>query len=176
MQPEPRGYHRSGFFDRDLVPVRTYRWARGCRCVGSRGRSRQARVLLMRPNTSLVRDEVFPTCDNAGDTHVLWAISVASPRMDLVHTLRSRNAPTAGPHLHRAGHVRRGAPFSVCQLRPHAEVSVLDPSGDLGAEARRTRPHLIVANRVPRGSRVGAFWVEVAEPVGGGGPRASAPR
>ncbi len=66
--------------------------------------------------------------------------------------------------------------FSVCQLRPHAEVSMLDPSGDLGAEARRTRPHLIVANRVPRGSRVGAFWVEVAEPVGGGGPRASAPR
>ncbi len=61
--------------------------------------------------------------------------------------------------------------FSVCQLRPHAEVSVLDPSGDLGAEARRTRPHLIVANRVPRESRVGAFWVEVAEPVGGGGAK-----
>jgi len=59
--------------------------------------------------------------------------------------------------------------FSVRKHRPRAEVSLLDPSGDL--EARRVRPHLIVANRVPRAARAGASWVEVAEPIGGEGPR-----
>ena len=63
--------------------------------------------------------------------------------------------------------------FSVRKRRPRAEVSLLDPSsGDLEAEARRARPHLIVANRVPREARAGAFWVEVARPVGGEGARA----
>ena len=61
--------------------------------------------------------------------------------------------------------------FSVRQNRPHAEVALLDPSEDLGAEARRARPHLIVANRVPREAREGAFWVEVTEPVAGQGAR-----
>jgi hypothetical protein len=66
--------------------------------------------------------------------------------------------------------------FSVRRRRPRAEVSLIDPSsGDLGAEARRARPHLIVANRVPREARAGAcFWVEVARPVGGGGTGALA--
>jgi hypothetical protein len=51
-------------------------------------------------------------------------------------------------------------------------VSLLDPSEDLGAEARRARPHLIVANRVPPEAKAGCFWVEVAEPVGGEGAKA----
>lgn len=56
--------------------------------------------------------------------------------------------------------------------RPRAEVSLLGPSEDLAAEARRAGPHLIVANRVPPGAKGGAcFWVEVAEAVGGEGPR-----
>ena len=62
--------------------------------------------------------------------------------------------------------------FSVRKHRPRTEVSLLDPSGDLGAEARRARPHLIVANRVPPGAKAGCFWVEVAEPVGGEGAKA----
>lgn len=61
--------------------------------------------------------------------------------------------------------------FSLRKHRPRAGVSLLDPSGDLGVEARRRRPHLIVANRVPREAREGAFWVEVAGPVGGEGPK-----
>ena len=62
--------------------------------------------------------------------------------------------------------------FSVRKHRPRAEVSVLDSSGNLGAEARRARPHLIVANRVPPEAKAGCFWVEVAEPVGGEGAKA----
>ena len=62
--------------------------------------------------------------------------------------------------------------FSVGKHRPRAEVSLLDPSEDLEAEARRVRPHLVVANRVPREAKAGCFWVEVAEPVGGEGARA----
>ncbi len=62
--------------------------------------------------------------------------------------------------------------FSVRKHRPRAEVSLLDPSEDLEAATRRARPHLIVANRVPRAARAGAFWVEVAEPVGGAGAKA----
>ncbi|HZB09829.1 MAG TPA: hypothetical protein VE525_12045 [Rubrobacter sp.] len=63
--------------------------------------------------------------------------------------------------------------FSVRKHRPHAEVSLLDPSEDLAAEARRARPNLIVANKVPPEARAGAcFWVEVAVPLGGGGAKA----
>ena len=51
-------------------------------------------------------------------------------------------------------------------------MSLLDPSEDLEAEARRARPHLIVANRVPPEAKAGCFWVEVAEPVGGEGANA----
>lgn len=61
--------------------------------------------------------------------------------------------------------------FSVRQNRPRAEVSLLDPSEDLGAEVRRARPHLIVASGVPREAREGMFWVEVAEPVADQGAR-----
>ena len=62
--------------------------------------------------------------------------------------------------------------FSLGKHRPGADVSLLDPSGDLGAEARRVRPHLIVANRVPPEAKgVPCFWVEVAEAVGGEGPK-----
>ena len=63
--------------------------------------------------------------------------------------------------------------FSLRKHRPHAEVMLLGPSEDLAAEAGRARPHLIVANRVPPEAKAGAcFWVEVAEPVGGGGSKA----
>ena len=61
--------------------------------------------------------------------------------------------------------------FSLRKHRPRAEVSLIEPYGDLEAEARRARPHLIVATRVPRAAREGAFWVEVAEPIGGEGPK-----
>ncbi len=61
--------------------------------------------------------------------------------------------------------------FSLGKHRPRAEVSLLDPSEDLEAEARRARPHLIVANRVPRAARAGTFWIEVAQPIGGEGPK-----
>ena len=63
--------------------------------------------------------------------------------------------------------------FSLRKHRPRAEVSVLGPSDVLEAEARRPRPHLIVANRVPPEAKEGAcFWVEVDEPVGGAGSKA----
>ena len=61
--------------------------------------------------------------------------------------------------------------FSLRKHRPHAEVMLLGPAEDLAAEARRARPHLIVANRVPSATRADRFWVEVAEPVEGGGPK-----
>ena len=62
--------------------------------------------------------------------------------------------------------------FSLGKHRPRAEVSVIDPSDDLDVEARRLRPHLIVANRVPAEARAACFWVEVDEPVGGAGAKA----
>ena len=62
--------------------------------------------------------------------------------------------------------------FSLRKHRPGAEVSVLGPSDDLDGEARRLRPHLIVANRVPAEARGACFWVEVDEPVGGAGAKA----
>ena len=65
-----------------------------------------------------------------------------------------------------------GLTFSLGEHRPRAEVSLLDSLGDLEAEARRVRPHLIVANPVPPEAKAGCFWVEVAEPVGGEGAKA----
>jgi hypothetical protein len=63
--------------------------------------------------------------------------------------------------------------FSVRKHRPHAEVSLIDPSEGIEAAALRVRPHLIVAHRVPPAARAGAcFWVEMEEPVGGGGAKA----
>src|ERR687894_2412175 len=62
--------------------------------------------------------------------------------------------------------------FSVRKHRPRAEVSVIDPSDDLAGEARRLRPHLIVANRVSASARAACFWVEIDEPVGGAGAKA----
>jgi hypothetical protein len=55
--------------------------------------------------------------------------------------------------------------------RPHAKVTILDPSEDVEAGALRVRPHLIVAHRVPPAARVEAFWVEVAQLVGGEGAK-----
>jgi hypothetical protein len=55
--------------------------------------------------------------------------------------------------------------FSIGQHRPHAKVSVLGPSEEIEDAVQRLRPHLIVANRVPKALREGAsFWVELAEP------------
>ena len=62
--------------------------------------------------------------------------------------------------------------FSLRKHRPGAEVSVIGPSEDLDGEARRLRPHLIVANRVPAEARAACFWVEVDEPSGGAGAKA----
>ena len=62
--------------------------------------------------------------------------------------------------------------FSLGKHRPRAEVSVIDPSDDLDVEARRLRPHLIVANRVPAEAGAACFWVEIAEPAGGAGAKA----
>ena len=64
--------------------------------------------------------------------------------------------------------------FSLKKHRPHAEVMLLGPSEDLAAEARRARPHLIIANRVPPEAKAGGacFWVEVADPFGGAGSKA----
>ncbi len=62
--------------------------------------------------------------------------------------------------------------FYLRKHRSHTQVTLLGPSEDVEAEARRAKPHLIVANRVPRAARAGCFWVEVAEPIGGGGVKA----
>ena len=66
--------------------------------------------------------------------------------------------------------------FSVRQKRPRTEISLLDPSEDLEAAARSVRPHLVVANRVPKALRDDPyfsffFWVEVDEARAGGGPK-----
>jgi hypothetical protein len=62
--------------------------------------------------------------------------------------------------------------FSVRLHRPHARVSILEPSADLEAETRRIRPHLVVANVVGPGAREAASsWVEVARPGAGEGPK-----
>ena len=64
--------------------------------------------------------------------------------------------------------------FLVGQNRPRAEVSLLDPSEDLEEAARSARPHLLVANGVPKSLREDPhffFWVEVDEARAGGGPK-----
>jgi hypothetical protein len=61
-----------------------------------------------------------------------------------------------------------GLACSLGEHRPRAEVTILDPSEGIEAAARRVRPHLIVAHRVPPEARGASFWVEVAELVGGG--------
>ncbi len=67
--------------------------------------------------------------------------------------------------------------FSLRKHHPDAQVSVLGPSDVLEEEARRLRPHLIVANRVPAEAKEGGcFWVEVDESVGGSGAKARGAR
>jgi len=55
--------------------------------------------------------------------------------------------------------------FSIGRHRPRAEVSLLGPSEDPEDALQRLRPHLVVANSVPRAARGEAsfFWVEMAE-------------
>jgi hypothetical protein len=60
-----------------------------------------------------------------------------------------------------------GLACSLGEHRPRAEVTILDPSEGIEAAARRVRPHLIVAHRVPPEARGAFFWVEVARLVGG---------
>ena len=55
--------------------------------------------------------------------------------------------------------------------RPHARVSILEPSADLEAEVHRMRPHLVVANVVGPGVREASSWVEVERPEAGEGPK-----
>jgi hypothetical protein len=57
--------------------------------------------------------------------------------------------------------------FSIRQHRPEAEVSVLGPSEGLEDAVLSVRPHLVVANRVPRTVRGEIFWVELDEPRAG---------
>ena len=52
--------------------------------------------------------------------------------------------------------------FSLRKRRPRAEVTLLASSEDLAAELERTRPHLVVANRVPDAAKARSFWVEVS--------------
>jgi len=59
--------------------------------------------------------------------------------------------------------------FPLRERRPGAEVFLLEDPADLEREVRRLRPHLVVANRVPRAAMGDAFWVRVAEPVGSAG-------
>ena len=65
--------------------------------------------------------------------------------------------------------------FSIGQHRPHAEVSILDPSSEgLEEAALRLLPHLVVANRGPKTAGEGwpyFFWVEVDEPHAGEGTK-----
>ena len=55
--------------------------------------------------------------------------------------------------------------FSIGRHRPRAEVSLLGPSEDPEDALQRLRPHLVVANSVPKAAREEAsfFWVEMAE-------------
>jgi hypothetical protein len=54
--------------------------------------------------------------------------------------------------------------FNIGQHRPHAEVSVLDPSEGLEDAVLSVHPHLIVANQVPGRVREKTFWVVLDEP------------
>ena len=51
--------------------------------------------------------------------------------------------------------------FHFRQQRPQSEVVLLSPQ-TLEAEAKRMRPHLIVANEVPPMLKEMCFWVEVS--------------
>ena len=64
-----------------------------------------------------------------------------------------------------------GLAYSLAEHRPRAEVTILDPTEVVEDGAMRVRPHLIVAHRVPPEARFEAFWVEVAELVGGEGAK-----
>jgi hypothetical protein len=59
--------------------------------------------------------------------------------------------------------------FSIGKHRPHAEVSVLDPSEGLEDAPLRVRPHLVVANRAPRTVGEETFWVVLDGPRAGEG-------
>jgi hypothetical protein len=63
--------------------------------------------------------------------------------------------------------------FLVGRERPHAEVSLVDPSEDLQEAALRLRPDLVVANRVSKAIREGysPFWVELDEARAGEGDK-----
>jgi hypothetical protein len=64
--------------------------------------------------------------------------------------------------------------FLVGQNRPRAKISLVDPSEDLEEAARSVRPHLVVANRVPKALREDPyyfFWVEVDEARAGEGAK-----
>ena len=64
--------------------------------------------------------------------------------------------------------------FLLGRHRPDAEVSLLGPSAELEDAALRLRPHLVVANRVPKAVREGPyFWVEQDEALGARGPSTS---
>ena len=54
--------------------------------------------------------------------------------------------------------------FNIAQHRPDAEVKVLGPSEQLEDAVLGLRPHLVVANRVPRTPRGETFWVVLDEP------------
>lgn len=56
--------------------------------------------------------------------------------------------------------------FSLKKERPDAEVILLNPSGDLTAEVKRARPHLVVSDRVPEEAKASSFWVEVTAGLG----------
>ena len=63
--------------------------------------------------------------------------------------------------------------FSIGQYRPRAEVSLLGPSEDPQDALQSLRPHLVVANSVPKAARGEApfFWVEMDQARAGDGAK-----
>jgi hypothetical protein len=63
--------------------------------------------------------------------------------------------------------------FSIGRHRPRAEVSLLGPSEDPEDALQRLRPHLVVANSVPKAARGEAsfFWVEMDQARAGDGAK-----
>ena len=47
--------------------------------------------------------------------------------------------------------------FSLRKERPRAEVTLLASSENLATEVERTKPHLVVANRVPPAAKGSSF-------------------